>query len=53
MKNAGRSESTRVCLFTLLSLAADVLSEEIKAPCAPPGSLIVFLPEMFSQVPVV
>lgn len=41
-------------LFTLLSLAAAVLAEEIKAPYAPPGgSLTIFLPEMFCQVPVV
>ena len=42
-----------VALFLLLSLAVDVLAAEIKAPCAPPGSLTIFLPEMFGQVPVV
>lgn len=42
-----------VALFTLFSLAADVLAEEIKAPYVPPGSLTVFLPEVFVQVPVV
>lgn len=42
-----------VALFTLLSLAAGVLAEEIKVPYAPPWSLTIFLSEMFGQVPVV